>query len=793
MIQARTPLLLLVAVVAMVGYCASHIELSTDITNFLPDEGASRRAALSRQLTNSELMQTMVLTIAAPTTATAIAAARELAQALRTHPEVAWLRSGMHSELIEHVYHLYFPRRYYFLSDDPERSIPLLLTDTALRQRAEALKRELAQPAAALFKRTAAADPIAGFATVMKRLSAHQPALDVEDGQFVTPDRKFAVLFLRSHASAFASRPQRRLLQDIRAAFDEIAQRFDEPLELEQSGANRFAVHAEDSIRGDVRLIATCSFVGVALVFFAFFPSLRTFLYAACPAVAGILVAATLGLIVFGRLDGLTIAFGASLIGVAIDYSIHVINHYGLAQFGVTPAAVVRRLRPSLLLGALTTMASFAGLGLTSFPGFREIAFFAIVGVGTAALATLYLLPRMLPTATAAPRVAHLVADRLGGWVGTLGRYDRTLAIVPFVVLVASAVAIPSLNWVDDLSKLTSMDPGLVEEERRVRARVARLDAGRFVVAVETDVERGVELNDQVFTRLEMARRDGAFDGMRSLHTLIWSEELQRRNWRTLASQSGLYARLQSIFARAGFRADLFAPFRDDIDTPPPPLTVADLRASPLADLLTSHVLPLGDRTAIITYLRGVRSSAAIRTVLEDLDNVYLFEQSAFMNDIYSEFRTTTMRQIFVGSALVILALAIRYRRWRPTLAAFLPSLLVAMTTLTIFATCGVETNLLHLVSLIMVMGMGVDYGIFMVDSVGSATDIGATMLSLLVSCLTTVFVFGTLALSAHPALRAIGITSGLGILLSFLYAPVALVVTGTTREQPSGSPTQAG
>jgi predicted exporter len=52
-------------------------------------------------------------------------------------------------------------------------------------------------------------------------------------------------------------------------------------------------------------------------------------------------------------------------------------------------------------------------------------------------------------------------------------------------------------------------------------------------------------------------------------------------------------------------------------------------------------------------------------------------------------------------------------------------------------------------------------------------------MLSLLLCCLTTVFCFGALALSAHPALRAVGVTTGLGVALSFLLAPVAWAMLG--------------
>ena len=139
---------------------------------------------------------------------------------------------------------------------------------------------------------------------------------------------------------------------------------------------------------------------------------------------------------------------------------------------------------------------------------------------------------------------------------------------------------------------------------------------------------------------------------------------------------------------------------------------------------------------------------------------------------------------MMVGGALVLLFLAGRYRRGRPVVAAFLPSLLVAVFVLALFAVAGIEANLLHVMSLIMVMGMGVDYGVFLVDSAGRRESFGATMLSLLLSCLTTAFVFGTLAFSSQPALRAIGVTTAVGILLSYALAPVTLLAAGIRIEE---------
>jgi predicted exporter len=86
-----------------------------------------------------------------------------------------------------------------------------------------------------------------------------------------------------------------------------------------------------------------------------------------------------------------------------------------------------------------------------------------------------------------------------------------------------------------------------------------------------------------------------------------------------------------------------------------------------------------------------------------------------------------------------------------------------------------------------MVMGMGVDYGIFLVDSARDRQMLGATMLSLLMSCLTTFFVFGTLALSSQPALRAIGTTTGIGIVLCYLLSPITLAAMGAGRTAERG------
>jgi predicted exporter len=760
-------LVLLACFAAVAAFIALRLEVGTDITHFMPDRHPSELAKISTRLADSPFSRTMVLSIEAGDTQETVRIAQELAGALREHPEVAWLRAGVEEGQLRELYELYFPRRLAFLSDDPETELPAYFSHDQLRERARQLKRRLASPGATLFEQSAVADPIGSFERVIERFQRGEPQLASRGGQFVTLDERFAIVLLGLRNSAFASGPQAGLLRDIDVAFERVLAGADATLEM--SGANRFAVAIEQRMKGDIALIASVSFLGVASLFFLFVGSVRGFLVVSVPPLAGILVATAAALVLFGRIDGLTMAFGASLMGIAIDYSNHLLIHHGLMPAGTAPRATLLHLRPSLVLGAATTVASLGGMAATAFPAFREMSFFAAVGVCVALLVTLYVLPDLLHGMPALPRRARGVSARFVALYAGLERAPRPLLWVPL-----------RIDWQDDISQLAELDPAMQAEDNRVRQRVGAPESGHFVIGLAADEREAVALNDAIAADLEPLVASGQLEGVRSLHSLLWSEELQQRNLDWLARQPDLAARVESAFVAEGFRPGSFRPFEDALTgAGPAPLTLADVRASPLGELVRPYSFPLDERVAVVSYLQGLKQPAALRGAVAHRADVHVLDQRTFITDIYGEFRATTLQQLGVGALLVFALLILRYREWRASLAAFLPSAVVALLVLGGFALAGVRTNLMHVMSLVMVMGMGVDYGVFLVDSARERGDVGATMLSLLMSCLTTSFVFGTLALSDQPALRAIGLTTGVGILLSYLLAPITLAAVG--------------
>jgi predicted exporter len=617
----------------------------------------------------------------------------------------------------------------------------------------------------------------------------------VLDGHFVTEEGGAVVLF-SSVNSPFRAEHQAPLQAMIAERFAELqatAAQSGHELVLRQSGVGRFALRAEAAIRSDITRISAISTIGVILLFVLLFRGLRLVVLSLVPLAAGVLTATTISLLAFGSIHGLTLAFGASLIGVCIDYPIHLFNHHTLEPAAGGAAGSARRIRAGLLLGALTTVAGFVGLGWTAFPGVREIAVFAAVGVTAALLATMWLLPPLMADDPKPVALQRRLAVLAGALLGKMQARRGLLYVLPIAALIAIALAVPRIEFVDDVSALTETDAELLAEDEAVRALVSRMDAGRMIVAIGDDDEQALRKNDEVHERLLEARSVGELESFRSLHDLIWSRELQTQNLAAYGDPETFRARLDAAFVEQGFRPGVFGPFiealaRTQAGQGAAPLDLPTLLESPLGEAAGSMRVELDGQVGILSLVRGVEDPEAVRARLQDLDDVHLFDQRALLAEIYAGHRKQTLDLVGVGLIAVLLIVFLRYRRVSLALAAFLPALLAAGTTVAILVLAGFALNLLHVVSLLLVLSMGVDYGVFLVESRTHPQEVAATVLSLLACCVSTVLAFGLLAMSSNPALRAIGLTTGLGVLASLVLAPTSLILfAGTKHSKPDG------
>ncbi len=774
-----------IAVLAsMVVFIYFRIDFNNEITYFLP-EGKNRAwASFSAQLSESTLTRTIIINIGGTEPEELAAVAKAVASGIEGHPGIDSVRLGIDTKTEDLFFRLFFPRRYYFVSDRPDEELPGKLTEEALGRSAEDLKRWLASPLGALIRRIAEEDPLLTFPAAMQRLEQMRLGdLALRENQFFTKDEKFAVIFVTTTRSAFDTEAQRPLLDKIRSVFESENRKHGSQLTLELGGVSLFALASESAIRAAITLISLVSIGAITVLFILVFGSLRYLFLACLPLVYGLVTAIAVSLLVYGKLHGLTLAFGATLTGVCIDYPIHFFNHLGDGEIGQTPIAALRRIWPALWLGCVTTVLGLIGLAWTSFPGIREIAIFSATSVVTALLITRWLLPIWLPEAPRTTEIQRRLRAALGAFIRRLPQRKTMIAAPVALALLVCVWGMTRIQWQDDLRALSVVPSELTQQDRRVRKRLSQEDASRFVIAVGTNREEALQSNDRVYGLLSAAKNAGELEGFASLHSLLWSKRLQRRNVAVLKASPDLDSRMREALGRAGFAPERFGSIQASLENRVGPLLPEDLLESELAGLVRGFLLENEEGVGIATYLRGVRKPAALEGRFRGIEDAHYFDQTAFVNEMYTEYRRRTAELIMVGLLLVGLILWTRYRDPRNALAAFAPSVLAGATALSILALCGIPINLLHIMSLLLVLSMGVDYGVFLVESVGSNSALESTALSIVLACLFTVLSFGLMATSMQPALASIGQATGLGVLLALLFSPFSLALLATVRK----------
>src|SRR5437660_1715804 len=122
------------------------------------------------------------------------------------------------------------------------------------------------------------------------------------------------------------------------------------------------------------------------------------------------------------------------------------------------------------------------------------------------------------------------------------------------------------------------------------------------------------------------------------------------------------------------------------------------------------------------------------------------------------------------GAALALLALsvALAFRDLGRAWHVIAP---MSLATLLAFATLragGISLSLFHLVALTLAAGLGLHYALFFERPVANAAEARRTLHATLVCVGSALLVFGLLATSALPVLRAIGLTVALGVLFHF-------------------------
>lgn len=740
----------------ILGWAASRLDMGQDVTELLPSLGAQDREALD-VLSRSTLFEKLYVELAGPDPEELASFASRLADELERDPRISAVESRITPEQEARAAAVVFEHRFHLLRHDAP-GLDGRLTREGIRRQLEIDRARLLGPMAGLSARVAH-DPL-GLVDLVKEdlASAMDPGrVRMYRGFAFTPELDRCLLALRTSVRSLRVDDAGDLVDDVRA----MASKGDVAARV--TGPHVFSSEGARAVKSDVLRAFGLAAVGIVLLFLIYFRRPGFLLAGLLPSAAGVLAGFGVSSLVLQRISGIAVGFGSIVVGISVDYSIHFLRE----RLGEgDPSRALLRILPSLLAGFATTAVVFAFYGLSSFPLIRELGLFAGTGVLVGFLTAVVILPLLPAGALAPPRT------RIPGRLLHPSRRTAAVALVACAAVVAAPAAfIPRLDIEDDIRKLDYRDPDTAQFAEQFEERWLGPQEGRVIIHLGRTLQEALETNDvtgRAHTEIGWP--------MTTLAPVLPSFRTQRGNLRMLMEHDweSIRSMLEAEADDLGFAGGTFDPFFDDLEAAlsgeAPMLDVHDLEGTPMQHLAAGAIVTRERDVAVLTFVPG-----RFDMTFSDPANHFITSRVEIMNRVFETVRAEVLRLIMLSLLGIVLVLLLRYRRIRPALTAMVPVLVACAVTAGLFALADRPVNAIAVLAFTLILGCGLDYGIFMVDALERGPGSDHTAGAVLVSGLTTLVSFGVLWTCRNPVLRSTGLVVLSGVIASLAAALVVV------------------
>ncbi|GJH25368.1 MMPL family transporter [Caballeronia novacaledonica] len=782
-VRAAWIALALVAVLYCVHRFSGPSPLETNLLALLPATEANPVAEKAVDQLANALGDRTVFLVSSRDAEHAKAAAKRLGATLQASGAFASVTAELPPFDIGRIGALYTPYRFGLLTRDDRDTLAHAPGGVASLH--DALMQRIYNPVRGPLATQLAVDPFGWLEHWLSDLPLATSNLDLEDNMLVAHrgDTTSVLVVTTLNGSAYESRVQRAVLSAAAQAETSLQSEWPDA-SVARAGAVFYAESARRASEREVHLIGIASACGIALLMLWVFRSPRLLLLGFMSTALGIVVALAVTMAVFGKLHLLTLVFGASLIGEAVDYSIQYFVVYLGAPRNWDAKEGARSVRPALSVALATSLLGYAILAWAPFPALKQIACFAMTGICVAFASVMWLLPAMLsngPKATQR-RLFARAAVLLERWQRAIGGKRSWAVAVALVVVCAPGWLL--LKSDDDIHLLIQRDPALVAQENQVRDAVGIDNTAQFFVVQGATQEIVLGRAEALGAKLDALSGDQSVDGWRSVTQFVPSAQRQADDRALLARHVFAdAAALRATLLQAGFRDDIADAWIDSFaQSQPQPLTVERWLAAswskPFSHLWLGAVDANGQRGyAAIVMPRRVtpQNLPALIATASATEGVVFVDKAASVSKLFGEYRVDSA--IWLGGALLLVLVLVMARyRLRGGFATTLPVLLAVGVTLAAFGYARVPLNLFNCLALMLVLGVGANYAVFLREGcLRDGADLGAVWTGVLLSAATTLLSFGMLGMSGMPALKSFGLTLTLGILVAVLLAPIAM------------------
>ena len=698
------------------------------------------------------------------------------------------------------------------------------LTDTSIRETVARNRALLQTPQSAIAKQLVRIDPFNLLPIYADKLQRAGGGLNIDfsTGYYVSADQRAAIIVARPHLAAQNLPFSRGVMEETRAITGRLLEEFRAsngsvpPPVIEYTGGYAIAATDEKIIQRDMAVNSITSMIGVLLLYLYAYRRPSAMLYAGAPMVAAIIITFGLGALTYGTLSAASTGFAALLAGLGLDFMTVLYERYvdERNRGADVPAAVrtlMRHTLPGVIVGALTTAATFYAFLATEFRGMTELGFLTGSGILIFLLCVMFVFPAVLilvERKRSDKRRLHVHALGSKWVVRSSLRHPKAVIIVWAVVVAVTSIAARNVRFNDSLQGLRATGNDAVRMQEEVTRRFGQsFDAMMYGVRGATP-EEAIEKTARAMPELERLVNRKIIGSAQAITTFVPTASQQRIVIDRLQrgeNDAFSFARIERTFRAAleenGFRAEAYEnvlTLYEQAFAQRQPVTIGRLQKIGLGDAVQRFLKKTDNGYLSIVYVYPATGKwprflpAELQKFRRDHPEGVLTGVNLISETLRTITKTDATRASVLGLVLTFVLVWVGFRSFARACFTFVPFIAGLACMLGFMATFGLEFNFMNVFVGLMLVGTATDYAVYMLQRYDeSPEEFGENALetgrAVTLAAMMSVIGFASFAISHYPGVRSIGLASVVGIALSCLASITllpALLSTGYFRRK---------
>lgn len=786
---------------AVFGFFASKIKFEEDITRIIPkNKKADVTSKVLQQLSFSDKITVIVEKDKAGSVEDLSETANVFLDSVAScNQYIKDIQGKVDEENIQETFDFVYQNLPLFLDDADYAQIEKKLNKDSITDQVQKNYRTLISPTGLVAKDFILNDPLGVSFIALKKLQQLSigDEFELQNGFVITKDHSKLLLFINPKLAGTETEKNTAFVNRLDSIKGHINRQFRGKASIDYFGSSLIAVANAKQIKHDIITTVLISLSALMLILILFYRKLLVPVIIFIPTIFGALFAIASLYFLKGTISAISLSIGAVLLGVTIDYSLHILTHY---KHNSDVKTLYKDITMPLIMSSTTTALAFLCLLFVNSEALKDLGIFAAISVVVSALFSLLIIPHLYK-----PKEHHEdkknILDRAAGFSF---ENNKVLIVLSCIVIIVSFFTFGRVKFNNNLSELNFVPTEIKKAESKLESTTNLTSKSIYLASYGNSMEEVLDKNNALFRNLTGKKSKGEILNFSSVGGVVLSKEAQKEKiarWNsfwTPAKKQSVHSELIASGNAIGFKPSTHQGFYDLLDKNFIPIGFEEYAK---VNALFLNEFVSGKRgfytISSVVKVSDIQRDAFVRTIGKEKEIVVIDRQQ--MNETFlGELRNDFNSLVNYSFVAVILILLVFFRKVELVAISVIPIAITGVVTAGIMGIFDIQLNIFSTIVCTLIFGHGVDFSIFMTSALQKEYTYGKSEMatyrtSILLAALTTVLAIGALIFAQHPALKSISSVSLIGVfaalLITFIFYPILFKICFFNRVRKGKSP----